>query len=284
MDIPEHSNAEKMANFRSITGLILLLSGGILFLDRYLQTGWLSLLILPTIGLFLYAYGMRLHHARLIFAGGLMGGVGVGVAAALNPLMQPQALTAQIGMVAVYTGIGWLLVTITIYGYTNQTAWWALVPTGVLLGLGAGMLYTQMHWLNFVFTLGLGSGLALLAWGLLTRLIGLIIPGCLLMTAGAGIYFSWQLPGEANTLMQTGIMLIWFALGWVLITLSMRAVSKKYLWWPLIPGGILAMVGFGLYIGGDPSNALGFISNTGAIVLMVFGLYLLLMRKGIHHD
>ena len=43
------------------------------------------------------------------------------------------------------------------------------------------------------------------------------------------------------------------------------------------------MVGWGLYIGGDSDNALGFISNTGGIALMIFGLYLLLMRKGIHH-
>jgi hypothetical protein len=42
-------------------------------------------------------------------------------------------------------------------------------------------------------------------------------------------------------------------------------------------------VGTGLYIGGDPTRALGFIGNTGSIALMIFGLYLLLMRKGIHH-
>jgi hypothetical protein len=284
MDVSGRSNDEKMANFRSIAGLILMLSGGLLFLDRYLQTGWLSLGILPTVGLFLYAYGMRLRHARLIIAGGLLGGAGIGVAAALNPLMSPHPIYAQIGLLALYTAIGWLLIAITIPGFTNQTAWWALVPAGVLISIGTAMLYTQMRWIDFVLTFGLGIGFALLVWGFLARLLGLLIPGSLLVTTGTGIFMAWQAPGEANTLMQTGIMLIWFAFGWALISLSARVTTRKYLWWPLIPGGILAMVGCGLYIGGDPGNALGFISNTGAIVLMIFGLYLLLMRKGIHHD
>jgi hypothetical protein len=112
----------------------------------------------------------------------------------------------------------------------------------------------------------------------------LLIPGSLIVTIGLGIYFAWTELTEANTLLQTGVMLVWFALGWILISLGARVMNRKYVWWPLIPGGILAVVGLGLYIGGDPGNALGFISNTGAIVLMVFGLYLLLMRKGIHHD
>jgi hypothetical protein len=78
-------------------------------------------------------------------------------------------------------------------------------------------------------------------------------------------------------------MLSWFAFGWALITACARMITHKYIWWPLIPGGILIMVGMGLYIGGDPRNALGFIGNTGSIALMIFGLYLLLMRKSIHH-
>jgi hypothetical protein len=43
------------------------------------------------------------------------------------------------------------------------------------------------------------------------------------------------------------------------------------------------MVGWGLYIGGDPENATAFIANTGSVGLIIFGLYLLLLRKGIHH-
>jgi hypothetical protein len=65
-----------------------------------------------------------------------------------------------------------------------------------------------------------------------------------------------------------------------LITVISRVLYKKFTWWPLIPGGVLAMVGWGLYIGGNPSNALGFVGNTGSIGLIIFGIYLLLLRFG----
>jgi hypothetical protein len=128
----------------------------------------------------------------------------------------------------------------------------------------------------------LGIALPLIAWGLGAKLVGLIIPGSLLVGAGPGIYMAWGVNSEPNGLVQTGVMLVWFAFGWLLITVLSRVIVSRFAWWPLIPGGILAVVGCGLYIGGDPDNALGFIGNTGSIGLMIFGLYLLLMRKGIH--
>jgi hypothetical protein len=78
-------------------------------------------------------------------------------------------------------------------------------------------------------------------------------------------------------------MLVWFALGWGLVTIFARVQTFKFVWWPLIPGGILAMVGWGLYIGGNPQSAVGFIGNTGSIGLLIFGIYILLLRRGIHH-
>ena len=76
-------------------------------------------------------------------------------------------------------------------------------------------------------------------------------------------------------------MLVILAIGWGLITVFSRVITDKFTWWPLIPAGILAMTGWGLYIGGNPDNALGFIGNTGSIVLIILGIYLLLLRHGI---
>jgi len=49
----------------------------------------------------------------------------------------------------------------------------------------------------------------------------------------------------------------------------------------LIPGGILAMVGSGLYIGGNPENAAAFLQNTGSIGLVLLGIYLILLKFGL---
>jgi hypothetical protein len=75
-------------------------------------------------------------------------------------------------------------------------------------------------------------------------------------------------------------MLTIFASGWFLITIIQRLIKPKLMWWPLIPGGVLAMTGWGLYIGGNPINALGFLGNTGSIAIVLLGLYLLLLRSG----
>lgn len=101
------------------------------------------------------------------------------------------------------------------------------------------------------------------------------------MGSGPGIYMAWGTKLAPNALAQTGLMLVCIAFGWIAITVLSRFGIEKLVWWPLIPGGILAMVGWGLYIGGNPQNAASFIGNTGSIGLIVIGLYLLLMRKGI---
>lgn len=277
------SHPEKITNFRSVAGLVLILAGGALFLDRYLQTGWLSFVVLPSIGLFLYAWGIRFHHQGLILAGGVLGGVGAGSSAIYSQAGSQPAVWTQIGLLAFYTGIGWLAVTAGTALFTSRPQWWTLLPAGAIGGLGACLVFSRQGWGDYVLYISMGVGAAFLLWAFAVRLFGLAIPGCLIIGAGLGTYIGWYAPGIESNLVRTGIMLVWFALGWGLITLSGRVILQRYIWWPLIPGGILAMVGWGLYIGGDPDNALGFISNTGSIALMIFGLYLLLMRKGIHH-
>ncbi len=294
MDTLEHTHSARAVNIRTVTGIALILAGGLLFLDRYLRTGWLSLVILPVVGIFLYLWGIRSRHSGMIITGGLLCSIGAGVIAAWGPAIninQPgkliltspiHPLLAQIGQLTLLFGLGWGIVLITIALLRLPPIWWALVPSGILVGFGYCLVFSPVRWVDFVFYLALGIGFPLLVWGLITRLIGLVIPGCLVLGIGPGIYQAWQ-TSQGNSLTQTGIMLIWFAVGWIMISAGSKFITNKYIWWPLIPGGILAMIGMGLYIGGDPGHALGFISNTGSIALMIFGLYLLLMRKGIHH-
>ncbi len=214
--------------------------------------------------------------------GSVVGGVGAGLWLTLVTHTQPGSFITQIGLFVFYSGLGWFFGFMTSL-LMRKPIWWTTIPAGVLVGLGYSLGFNHMNWSNLVLFIGLGAGLALLTWGLAKRLIGLVIPGCLLITTCPGIFVAWSNPVTGNSLAQTGIMLVWFAFGWALITLSGRYLVHQFIWWPLIPGGILAMVGCGLYIGGDPDSALNFISNTGSIGLMIFGLYLMLMRKGIHH-
>jgi hypothetical protein len=296
MDTTENSHPVKLHNFRTVSGILLLLAGGMLFLDRFLKTGWLSLAVLPAVGVFLYLWGIRRHHNGLIIAGGLVAAAGLGGIGAwgqairldfLGPITlgvsSPHPLWSQVGLITLYTGIGWGVILITTFVITSRPIWWALIPGGIFGALGSCLLFSPKSWVDFVFYIALGIGLPLLLWGVISHLVGLIIPGCLLLGIGPGMYLAWRAPIPGNSLTQTGIMLVCFALGWFAISIVTRQIVQKSHWWALIPGGILAVVGTGLYIGGDPTHAMGFIGNTGSIALMIFGLYLLLMRKGIHH-
>jgi len=282
MNIFNHHNVSKGNLNRLLAGLLLILAGIILFIDRYLRTGWMSFAIMPFVGVILYLWGLHLKNLFLVLAGGLFTGVGVGIWASMGLINQASPLLIKIGNLIFFMGLSWLAIYISSYLFLKPL-WWSLVPAGILLGAGYCMISGLLNWTQLVLFIGLGTGLALLFWGMAARLFGLVIPGCLLVAIAPGIYFAWSSPITGNPLVYTGIMLVWFAFGWGLITLCGRLIIHHFIWWPLIPGGILAMVGCGLYIGGDPGNALNFISNTGSIALVIFGLYLILMRKGIHH-
>jgi hypothetical protein len=121
-----------------------------------------------------------------------------------------------------------------------------------------------------------------LIWGIGEKLFGLLIAGSLTLTTAPGIAFSFNYFAPSTVFSQIGIMLIWFAVGWGLVTISSRVIQEKYIWWPLIPGGILSVVGLGLYFGGDLVIAKAILGNTGALGVMIYAGYLILFRTRFH--
>jgi hypothetical protein len=121
-------------------------------------------------------------------------------------------------------------------------------------------------------------GLVFTLWGIVVRQVGLLIPGGILSGIGLGIYlvdgpFS-ALSGDA----EAGVFLLAFALGWGLITLLSAFVERIH-WWPLIPGGILALIGGALLQGGLALEILAWVGKLWPLGLIAFGLYLVLRRK-----
>ena len=265
---------------RTFSGIFLILLGVIFLLDFYFKTGWLTLILLPIPGVLLYAGGWRGQRFGLVITGSLLGGLGLAISLALSQALD-LSIEQRIGAGLLAFGLSWALITLASLRLTARTAWWALIPGSVLAGTGLTFLFSSLKLVDFILYIGFLLGLAFLSWGLGERLFGLIIPGCLLSSIGPGVYLAWSSQTLENPLARTGIMLVAFALGWVLITVCSRRVTHQFVWWPLIPGGVLAMVGWGLYIGGNPSNAAAFIGNTGSLAMILFGVYLLLMRRGI---
>lgn len=277
-----HNGNDKIQRWiPAIIGIGIIIIAILILVETALKTGWLLAAGLFVSGLLLLVGGFALKRALLLFSGCIFTSFGIGLlvqAAEIN-LFAAQTL---VGLLLASFGLGCLLMFIFSRLVLGSTAWWALIPASIIGSTALVFLFTRGTTFEFILFIITALGISLLIWGVARRIFGLIIPGCLLLGIGPGIYFAWGGANPVNPLVQTGMMLVWFALGFALISLFSRTLKHIFVWWPFIPGGILAMVGWGLYLGGDPDNAVGFISNTGSIALIIFGLYLILLRRGLH--
>ena len=159
----------------------------------------------------------------------------------------------------------------------------ALIGIG-LLALAGYFLPADLSGLLFLPALGL----IFLLWGLGARAIGLLIPGGILSGLGLGIFLLAQPLRHLSEEMKGGVFLLAFALGWGVITLLSTLISDRLHWWPLIPGGILTLIGGAVLIGGSAltglaalGSLLGTIGSAWPVGLIVLGLYLILWRRGL---
>jgi hypothetical protein len=274
------SNKQPRKGIASVAGVALISIGLVVLVEQYLKTGWLILVALPLIGAVFFVSLVRQQRLGMIIPGSLLLTAAIGLLLALV-VYAPANWAVKIGAFLLAFSFGWALISIVTYLVAGNAVLWPLIPAGAILSVGASLFWGDLTLAGFVLFIVAGFGLVLLLTGVHTRLFGLLLAGALLVGIGPGVYFGWNQNAGPNALAQTGIMLVWFSLGWGLITVLYRALFHKFIWWPLIPGGILAMVGWGLYIGGNPGNALSFIGNTGSIGLIIFGAYLLLMKRGL---
>jgi len=147
-----------------------------------------------------------------------------------------------------------------------------------LILLGAFLLVGQITGWEMTPVLVLGGLAAIfLAWGLVTRTFGLIIPGGILAGIGLGVYLA-QNPFADLSGQETGsLFLLAFSGGWLLIALLSPLTNAGFQWWPLIPGGIIAAVGIALMAGFDPA-ILAYLSYLGPLALVVLGIWVVLRR------
>jgi len=262
-------------------GAILVMAGFLILLDQYLRTEWLSLTVVPAIGLILLASGLNSRHMGWIIPGVLVGAAGTAGVILFGSLIEDKPFTIRLGWALFSIAAGFIAILFFSLVYAKHHAWWAFLVASVFTGVAYPFITDRLQVFIFLASVCFLVGVAFLAWGVFERVFGLLIPGCLLAGLGPGFYLGFVTNAANNELVQIGFLITCFGLGWVMITLSSRMINPIFLWWPLIPGGILTMVGWGLTIGGNRGSAMTLIGNTGSISLIIFGLYLILMRRGI---
>ena len=260
--------------FPAIIGLIIIL---------LVLIGWLTgisklfLIIIPIISVSLLVWSIIKNKRGWIIANSLLSGLLIGSVILLwaKNIWEPME---QIGILIGSLGVAWVFIFVISFVIWKNVLWWAIIPAGTCLSLAACLFNSDAGIIDFVFYIGIGLGISLLLWGIGAKLFGLIIAGSIVLTVAPGISFPWKSIGVTNLISQTGVMLVWFGLGWALITSSSRVIRDKFVWWPLIPGGILEMVGIGLYLGGNPNFTTGFLNNTTIMSLLLFGSYIFFLR------
>jgi hypothetical protein len=262
----------------SLAGVSLITFGVLILMDQSFHSGWISLTIPFMAGLIMLGHGLRNKNYGFIIAGAIVMGYGMAEFILITPIVN---LTIQyrVAFALLASAVAWAALYWIANRRFQRSPTWSFIPAAVSGSLGAWFLLTTVQPLEYILYLPTAIGLTLLLCGIRTRLFGLIIPGCILIGIGPGVFFAWGRTGELNSLAQIGIMLVTFSLGWGLITVFSRVITDNFVWWPLIPGGVMAVVGWGLYIAGDPHNAMSFIGNTGSIGLIIFGIYLLMWRN-----
>ena len=103
---------------------------------------------------------------------------------------------------------------------------------------------------------GIGTGLAL-------------VDGPLAQFVPAGL-----LPGD-----EGGLFMLAFAGGWFLIPVLTALFADETHWWPLIPGGIMLLIGLAAGFGSIFGTVLSLVGNLWPIALIAAGLYVLYQAR-----
>jgi len=122
---------------RIISGLVLILLGGLFLVNQFIEIPSVGNLFLPGLGLIFLVWGIVTRTGGLLVPGGILTGIGTGVYL-MNAL--PLEGNAEPGVFLLSFGGGFALITLLSAIFTRETHWWALIPGGILATIG-GALY-----------------------------------------------------------------------------------------------------------------------------------------------
>jgi hypothetical protein len=139
-----------------------------------------------------------------------------------------------------------------------------VIPGLILILLGIAFLLAQ--YLEFspglVLTL---LGLVFVLLYVIMRTYGLLVPGCILTGLGLGLMFD-RPPLVAQVAVPIGL-----GFGFLAIFVVQLVVMRTTHWWPLIPGGILVLVG----VADGVPQAQMLIEKGWPLILVAIGLVVL---------
>lgn len=132
---------------------------------------------------------------------------------------------------------------------------------------------TQADLLGLLFLPALG--LLFLTWGVLSRQVGPMVPGGVLLGVGVGVLLTRDALVQSNGKEHAAILLLCIGLGFALTTLLSLVFTARRPWWPLLPAGLLVLLSLAFFLGGTPLELARIIGKFWPLLLVGVGLYLL---------
>ncbi|MFQ5594795.1 MAG: hypothetical protein ACE5HA_11675 [Anaerolineae bacterium] len=147
------------------------------------------------------------------------------------------------------------------------------ISTGaVLIVIGLVLLIAQRTDLRAWALLFLGIGfLGMFFW---SRHYGWLVPGGILTGLGTGIVMASALQNVPDNY-EAALFLVSFGLGFILIWVLDILFTRVSNWWPLIPGGIMVLIGLAVGVGGVALDILEFVGNWWPLILVIIGAWIL---------
>ena len=140
-----------------------------------------------------------------------------------------------------------------------------IIPGLILITLGIAFLLMQYFEFGPSLFLVL-LGLVFLIPYVVTRSYGLLIPACILTGIGVGLAFE-RAAARPDVTVSIGL-----GLGFLAIFVVQMVVAGSSHWWPLIPGGILVLVG-----GAEAVPQIqGILEKGWPVILIVIGLTIII--------
>lgn len=146
------------------------------------------------------------------------------------------------------------------------------IAGAVLVVVALAALLDRYTEVNFGLIAPLALGVGFLVWSLIAREWGLLIPGGVLVGIGAGMVM--QRVVNAGAAWDQALFFWCFAAGWGLIWALSRAFFRRNVMWPLIPGGIMLVLGFGQLWQGEMQTVWRSVSTWWPFLLLAVAAWL----------
>lgn len=130
-----------MKKRNDLAGGIVLVGLGLFFLaGRLVNLDNWALLFLPALGAIFMIWGILAREGGLMIPGGIISGIGWGSYLIAGPYAVDSGLDEG-GLFMIIFGLGFMSITLFSLIFARQTHWWALIPGGIISGIGATIMF-----------------------------------------------------------------------------------------------------------------------------------------------